>query len=146
MKVTRGMQRKSAKLARRAAVVGPEVLVAGIDIAKRESVVVFVRAADRVRLGRLTIPTSAEGVHQLACHAECLRACYGLDRLVLAMEATGHHWKILARAAQRLELRYVVVQSFVLARAREVDDLTRDKTDQRDAGLIADLASPFAGP
>ena len=34
----------------------------------------------------------------------------------------------------------MTVQSFVVARARELDDLTRDKTDQRDAGLIADLA------
>jgi transposase len=56
------------------------------------------------------------------------------------MEATGHLWKILARAAERSGLRYVIVQSFVLARARELDDLTRDKTDQRDAGLLADLA------
>jgi transposase len=47
---------------------------------------------------------------------------------------------LLARAAKRLGLTYVIVQSFVLARARELDDLTRDKTDQRDAGLIADLA------
>lgn len=36
---------------------------------------------------------------------------------------------------------YATVQSFVVARARELDDLTRDKTDQHDASLIADLAA-----
>jgi hypothetical protein len=65
---------------------------------------------------------------------------HGLEQVVLAMETTGHHWKILARSAERLALRYVTVQSFVVARPREFDDLTRDKTDLRGAGLIADLA------
>ena len=36
---------------------------------------------------------------------------------------------------------YVLVQGFVVAHARELDDLTRDKTDARDATLIADLAA-----
>ena len=140
MKVTRGMQRRTAKLARRAEIVNSRTLVAGVDIAKRESVVVFVRAADKARVGKLRIPTTAEGVFELASSGQRLLGQLGLERLVLAMETTGHYWKILARAAERLELRYVTVQSFVVARARELDDLTRDKTDQRDAGLIADLA------
>lgn len=140
MKVTRGMQRRTAKLARRSEVVTRETLVVGIDIAKRESVVVFVRSADRARLGKLTIPTSAEGVREVSARSQQLCELHGLRRVVLAMEATGHFWKILARTAGRLGLPYVTVQSLVVARAREFDDLTRDKTDLRDAGLIADLA------
>jgi len=134
------MQRRTAKLARRAEIVTRETLVVGIDIAKRESVVVFVRSSDRARLGKLTVPTSAAGVLEIARRGKELCERSGLERMVLAMEATGHFWKILARAASRLGVRYVTVQSFVVARAREFDDLTRDKTDQRDAGLIADLA------
>ena len=141
MKVTRGMRRRTAKLARRSEIVTRETLVAGIDIAKRESVVVFVRASDKARLGKLRIPTSAEGVRRVAEHGGQLLERHGGERLVLAMETTGHYWKILARSAERLDLTYVTVQSFVVARARELDDLTRDKTDQRDAGLIADLAA-----
>lgn len=141
MKVTRGMRRRTEKLVRRAAIVTGRTLLAGVDIAKRESLAVFVRAGDKARLGKLVFPTSAEGLLRLAAEAERLRARHGLERVVVAMEATGYHWKILARAAHRQELRYVIVQSFVLTRARELDDLTRDKTDQRDAALIADLAS-----
>lgn len=140
MKVTRGMRRRSAKLARRSEIVTRGTLVAGIDIAKRQSVVVFVRASDKVRLGTMRIPTSGEGISRLAERGGPLVAEHGCDRLVLAMETTGHYWKILARSAERGGLPYVTVQSFVVARARELDDLTRDKTDQRDAGLIADLA------
>jgi transposase len=140
VKVTRGMRRRTAKLARRSAIVSSQTLVAGIDIAKRESVVVFVRASDKARLGRLRIATTAEGVLQVAGRGRQLLEQHGCERLVLAMETTGHYWKILARSAERLGLPYVTLQSFVVARARELDDLTRDKTDQRDAGLIADLA------
>jgi transposase len=134
------MRRRTEKLARRAEVVTADALVAGIDIAKKDCMVVFVRARDKARVGRLRIPTTAEGVGRVVDEGGQLLARGAGDRLVLAMESTGHQWKILARAAERLGMPYVTVQSFVVARARELDDLTRDKTDQRDAGLIADLA------
>lgn len=140
MKTTRGMRRRTQKLARRAEIVDRGTLVAGIDIARKDCMVVFVRAADKARVGRLRVPTTADGVLQLTTHGRGLLGRHGCERLVLAMEPTGHWWKILARSAERLDVPYVTVQSFVVARARELDDLTRDKTDQRDAGLIADLA------
>ena len=140
MKSTRGMRRRTAKLARRSEIVTRGALVAGIDIARKECVVVFVRAADKARVGRLRVPTTAEGLAAIAGRGHQLAEQHGAERLVLAMETTGHYWKILARTADRAGLPYVTVQSFVVARARELDDLTRDKTDQRDAGLIADLA------
>lgn len=140
MKSTRGMRRRTAKLARRSEIVTRETLVAGIDIGKRECVVVFVRAADKARVGRLRVPTTAEGLLRIAERGDQLLGLHDCERLVLAMETTGHYWKILARAAERRALPYVTVQSFVVSRAREFDDLTRDKTDQRDACLIADLA------
>lgn len=139
MKVTRGMLRRTAKLARRSSVVNAQTLVAGIDIAKRESVVVFVRVSDKTRLGKLRIETSGAGVLDIVKRGGGLCEEHGLGSLVLAMETTGHYWKILARTAERVGVRYVTVQSFTVARGREFDDLTRDKTDLRDAALIADL-------
>lgn len=141
MKVTRGMRRRTAKLERRARIVTPDTLIAGIDLAKAKSVVVLIRARDKARLGRLQIPTTAEGLRTLVSKVRVLQERHQLPRLVLGMEACGHYWKILARAANQLDLPYVIVQSFVLARSRELDDLTRDKTDPRDAGLIADLVA-----
>ena len=141
MKVTRGMQRRTAKLARRSEIVTSETLIAGVDLAKKESVVVFVRASDKARLGHIRISTDEPGLRELLRQADSLLGAHGLSRLVVAMEATGNLWKIAARACTNLEIAYVIVQSFVLSRAREFDDLTRDKTDRRDAGLIADLAA-----
>ena len=145
MKVTRGMRRRSAKLERRAQLVTPDTLIAGVDLARKESVVVFVRARDKVRLGRLRIPTTAEGVRTLARRAGELQRRHQLPRLVLGMEACSHFWKVVAKAATEIGLLYLIVQSFVLARAREFDDLTRDKTDPRDAALIADLVADDFG-
>ncbi len=52
-KVTRGMQRRATKSVRKAAMVGTDTLIAGVDLAKKTSVVVFMRASDRAPLGRL---------------------------------------------------------------------------------------------
>jgi transposase len=139
LKVTRGMQRRSAKLARRSELVTRDTLVAAIDLAKKESVVMLVRAADKARLGTMRIPTSRAGVLDLVRRIRRIQEQHHLPRLLLGMEATSHFWKVVAKAADELVLPYVVVQSFALARAREFDDLTRDKTDLRDAGLIADM-------
>jgi transposase len=141
MKVTRGMLRKSAKLARRRELVGQQTLIGAIDIAKRESVVIFMRASDKARLGQLRIPTSAVGIAEAAKRAGLLQERFHLHTLVLGMEATSHFWKILARAARELGVPYVIVQSMVLARSRELEDLTRDKNDPRDAALIGELVA-----
>ncbi|MBO0683856.1 MAG: IS110 family transposase [Candidatus Dormibacteraeota bacterium] len=139
MKVTHGMKRRSAKLARRSELVTRDTLVVALDLAKSQSVVMLVRASDKARLGTMRIPTSRAGVVDLVRRARRLQERHRLPRLLLAMEATSHFWKVVAKSADELAVPYVIVQSFALVRAREFDDLTRDKTDQRDAGLIADL-------
>lgn len=141
MQVTRGMRRQSIKLARRRERLPVDALIAGVDLAKKESVVIFSRAADRARLGKLTITTDRAGVERLVSRATELRERHGLGELVVAMEPTSHFWKLVARALEAAGVSYVLVQSFVVAMSRELDNLTRDKTDARDAGLIADLAA-----
>jgi transposase len=141
MKVTRGMQRKSQKLARRRSIVGGNALVAGIDLAKRESIVLFLRASDKARLATLRVPTTREGLLEVVRRGQRLLAQQGMERLVVGMESTGHFWKVMARAAEEAGVSYVLVQPLILARSRELDDMTQDKTDLRDAGLIAELVS-----
>ena len=141
MQVTRGMRRQSMKLARRRERLPADALIAGVDLAKRESVVVFVRAVDRARVGRLRVTSDRAGTERLVARGRELVAEQGTGPLVIAMEPTSHFWKPVARAAEDAGVGYVLVQGLVVARARELDDLTRDKTDARDAVLIADLAA-----
>ena len=102
---------------------------------------VFTRAADRARLGKLHVDSDVAGRARLVARVAELAAEHGTGPLVIAMEPTSHFWKPLARAAEAAGVGYVLVQGFVVAHARELDDLTRDKTDTRDATLIADLAA-----
>jgi len=141
MQLTRGMRRQSMKMTRRRERLPVDALIAGVDLAKRQSVVVFVRAGDRCRVGRLTITTDRAGVEHLVARATELRRQHDLGDLVVAMEPTSHFWKVVARSLDAGGVGYVLVQSFVVATSRELDNLTRDKTDARDAGLIADLAA-----
>lgn len=141
MQVTRGMRRQSMKLARRRERLPADALIAGVDLAKKESVVVFVRAADRARVGRLRVTTDRAGTERVVARGRELALANGCGPLVIAMEPTSHFWKPVARAAEAAGVDYVLVQGFVVATGRELDDLTRDKTDARDAVLIADLAA-----
>lgn len=141
MQVTRGMRRRSEKLARRRERLPADALIAGVDLAKKESIVVFVRAADRARVGRLRVTTDRAGTERLVARGREFAVEHGSGPLVIAMEPTSHFWKPVARAADEAGVGYVLVQGLVVARAREIDDLTRDKTDARDAALIADLAA-----
>lgn len=118
------MQRRTAKLARRSEVVTKDTLVAAVDLAKKQSVVVLVRAADKARLGTMRIPTSRTGVLELVRRARRIQERAHLPRLLIGMEATSHFWKVMAKTADELALPYVTLQSFALARAREFDDLT----------------------
>jgi transposase len=141
MQVTRGMRRQSSKLARRRERLPADALIAGVDLAKKESVVVFVRASDRARVGRLRVTTDRVGTERLIARGQELARTHGTGPMVIAMEPTSHFWKPVARAAEAAGVGYLLVQSLVVARSREIDDLTRDKTDARDAVLIADLAA-----
>jgi transposase len=87
------------------------------------------------------VSSDREGIEHLIARGRELVAEQGTGPLVIAMEPTSHFWKPLARAAEAAGVEYVLVQGFVVAHARELDDLTRDKTDTRDAALIADLAA-----
>ena len=141
MQVTRGMRRQSMKLARRRGRLPADALIAGVDLAKKESVVVFVRASDRARVGKLQVSTDRTGTERLVARGRELAAEQGAGALVIAMEPTSHFWKPVARAAEAAGVDYVLVQGMLVAKGREFDDLTRDKTDARDAVLIADLAA-----
>jgi transposase len=66
-------------------------------------------------------------------------AAAGFAGLVVACEPAGHRWKAVMGLADEAGHGFVCVQSLAVARAREGDDYTRDKTDHRDAYLIGKL-------
>src|SRR5690348_15703087 len=65
----------------------------------------------------------------------------GFASVAVACEPTGHRWRVLDQLAAGRGLALVCVQPLLVYRAREGEDLTRDKSDPKDAVLIARLAS-----
>src|SRR6266496_2279450 len=71
-----------------------------------------------------------------------------LDRLralvppvTIACEPTGHRWRVLGQLAADRGMPFVCVQPMLTSWARRSEDLTSDKTDEKDAVLIARLTA-----
>jgi transposase len=58
-----------------------------------------------------------------------------------ACEPTGHRWRVLGRLAADRAMPFVCAQPMLTSRARRGEDLTVDKTDAKDAVLIARLTA-----
>jgi transposase len=61
--------------------------------------------------------------------------------VTVACEPTGHRWRVLDQLAAERRLALVCVQPLLVYRAREGEDLTFDKSDPKDAVIIARLAA-----
>ncbi len=59
--------------------------------------------------------------------------------MTVACEPTGHRWMVLAQLAAQRGMSFVCVQPAASSWARKSEDLTTDKTDDKDAVLIARL-------
>ena len=90
-------------------------------------------------LARKVVKAKAYQLGSLLGWAAERAAAAGFTGLTVACEPTGHRWKALMRLADAGGHGSACVPSPAVARAREGDDYTRDKTDHRDAYLIGKL-------
>jgi len=65
----------------------------------------------------------------------------GFGGVTVACEPTGHRWRVLAQLATQRGMAFVCVQPALSSWARKTEDLTTDKTDDKDAVLIARLTA-----
>src|SRR5450631_4201727 len=65
----------------------------------------------------------------------------GFAGATVACEPTGHRWRVLGQLAADRGLSFVCVQTLMTSWARRSEDLTFDKTDEKDAVLIARLTT-----
>jgi hypothetical protein len=61
----------------------------------------------------------------------------GFASVTVACKPTGHRWRVLDQLAAERGLPLVCVQPLLVWRAREAEDLTWDKSDPKDAVVIA---------
>lgn len=116
----------------------PELLVVGIDVAKRKMLARAVAGDGRVgkacRFG-----CDAKGFEKLERYAESAVKRFGAQGWVAAMEPTGHYGEPLAEWMLRRGVQVYAIQPLKTRRAKELYDGTWRKTDEKDALVIADL-------
>lgn len=136
--LSRGDQRRNARLVRLRDVVTRQRAVLAVDLAERVQAAVVVDHDSRV-LARQVVRRRAHDLAGLVAWGQEAAAAAGFDGLVVACEPTGHRWKALAVTAQEAGCPLVCVSPLLVSRGREGEDLSRDKTDDRDAVVIARL-------
>jgi transposase len=137
--LTRGDRNRNRKIEAVRAVVRQDRAVLAVDLGEDKQVAVLVDQEGRV-LARKMVMAKAHQLGGLVEWAAGRAARAGFAGLVVACEPTGHRWKALMGLADGAGAGFCCVQPLAVARAREGDDFTRDKTDHRDARLIGKLA------
>ena len=136
--MTRGDRNRNRRVVALRRVVARDRAVMAIDLGEDKQVAVVVDHEGRV-LARKVVKAKAYQLGGLVEWAAGKAAAAGFAGLTVACEPTGHRWKALMGVADAGGHGFCCVQSLAVARAREGDDYTRDKTDHRDAYLIGKL-------
>ena len=137
--VSRGDRNRNARLARLRVLVPVRNAIVGIDLADRKQVVVVTDHDSRV-LARKTFRCRAWDLGAALDWADKQASATGFASVTVACEPTGHRWRVLAQLAAEREMPFVCVQPMLMSWARRGEDLTFDKTDEKDAVIIARLA------
>jgi transposase len=138
--VSRGDRNRNARLARLREAVPLGNAIAGIDLADSKQMVVVTDHESRV-LARRAFQRRAWELGTALDWAAVRAAAAGFAGVTVAVEPTGHRWRVVGQLAGERGMAFVCVQPLMSAWARRAEDLTFDKTDDKDAVLIARLAA-----
>jgi transposase len=138
--VSRGDRNRNTRLVRLRELVPTTNAIAGIDLADKKQMVVVCDHDSKV-LARRTFRCRAWDLGAALDWARERAAAKGFAGATVACEPTGHRWRILGQLAGERAMAFVCVQSLLVSWARRSEDLTLDKTDEKDAVLIARLTA-----
>lgn len=138
--VSRGDRNRNARLTRLRASVPPANAIVGIDLADAKQMVVVCDHDSKV-LARKTFRCRAWDLGAALDWAAARAAGRGFAGVTVACEPTGYRWQVLAQLAAERSMPFVCVQPAVSSWSRRAEDLTHDKTDEKDAVLIARLTA-----
>jgi transposase len=137
--VSRGERNRNARLARLREAVPHCNAIAGIDLADSKQMVVVTDHESRV-LARRTFRRRAWELGAALDWAAARAATAGFAGVTVAVEPTGHRWRVVGQLVADRGMPFVCGQPLMSSWARRAEDLTFDKTDDKDAVLIARLA------
>lgn len=137
---SRGDRRRNARKARLRSLVPREYAIVGVDLADDKQAFAVCNHDGQV-LGRRSVQRRAWELSDTLQWAQGTASAAGVAGLVVACEPTGHRWRVMLDQCDELDLTMVCTQPLLVHREREREDLTRDRSDPKDAVLIAGLAA-----
>jgi transposase len=114
--------------------------IVGIDLAGGKQMVVVTDHDSKV-LARKTFRCRAWDLGPALDWAAARAVAKGWSGVTVSCEPTGHRWRVLGQLASDRSMPFVCVQPMVTSWSRRAEDLTADKTDEKDAVLIARLTA-----
>jgi transposase len=138
--VSRGDRNRNARLGRLRALVPVTNAIAGIDLAGSKQMVVVTDHDSKV-IARRTFRCRAWDLGSALDWAAGRATAAGWAGVTVSCEPTGHRWRVLGQLAADRSMPFVCVQPVVTSWSRRTEDLTCDKTDEKDAVLIARLTA-----
>jgi hypothetical protein len=138
--LSRGDKRRNAKLAELRRLVPVDHAIVSIDLADNKQAVVVCNHESQV-LARKTVKVKAWDLGPVLEWAHRIAHRHGFAGVTVGCEPTGHRWMVLNQLAAQRDIALVCVQPMLVGRAREAEDYTRDKSDDKDAMLIARLVA-----
>jgi len=129
-----------SKRNRRGRIIGSDVLVVGIDVAKRCHVAVC-RRPNGLKEKAFSFINLRTGFERLLEFSDRSRQRSGCRSVLFALEATGHYGHALRQFLDDRGFALMGVNPAHTKRAKELEDNSPEKSDPKDAGLIADLAA-----
>jgi transposase len=138
--LSRGDRNRNQRLVRLRALLPATNAIVGIDLADRKQAAVVTDHDSRV-LARRRLTCRAWELGELLDWALQQAQVAGFASVSVVCEPTGHRWRIVDQLAAERGLGLVCVQPLLVWRAREGEDLTWDKSDPKDAVIIARLGA-----
>ncbi len=138
--VSRGDRNRNARLERLRVLVPVSNAIVGIDLAGVKQMVVVTDHDSRV-IARRVFRCRAWDLGVALDWAGGRAAAAGWPGVTVSCEPTGHRWRVLGQLAADRGMPFVCVQPMLTSWSRRAEDLTFDKTDDKDAVLIARLTA-----
>ena len=138
--LSRGDRNRNGRLGGLRELLPAQNAIVGIDLAQVKQAAVVCDHDSRV-LARRRVSCRAWELGTLLDWAVDRDRAAGFASVTVACEPTGHRWRVLDQLAAERGLPLVCVQPLLVWRAREAEDLTWDKSDPKDAVVIARLAA-----
>ena len=115
------------------------MLLVGIDVGKTRHCACFMVSSGKVLRRKFFFTNTIDGFNKLLRQAKFYQKKESLPRVLFGMESSGQYWIQLYEFLDLQGKRAVTVSPLAVRRNRETIDVSRDKSDPKDAYNVVDL-------